>query len=236
MVDVNPDKDIHSDGPCILSHYRAGTVDVYDRGGAWAVALTQLEITCLADRATSRIWEQATFSDAVRGLLHKPLKDRRTMTQSALFKTYLTPPDLLIQGLMDIFQTQTEWFASPLDRHSCLPHYASAVGADRMFLSIGCAYTCQWLGSGWINPGLHSVDSLKALKWAIASCYEAQPVFNLLLLSHTARLSGLHHWLQHPCVQKIVSIPRGCCPFRYHLSCIRHACRKAPCLDLRLTS
>ena len=55
--------------------------------------------------------------------------------------------------------------------------------------------------------------SLKAVRWAIASCYESEPVLNLLLVPKVIRHSPLKAALGHPCVQVLLTMPADSCAF-----------------------
>ena len=66
-----------------------------------------------------------------------------------------------------------------------------------------------WSGCGWINPGLVVSSCLTAVKWAVASCHDSQPVLNFALVPLTLASSALSKVLKHPCVQRVISFPAG---------------------------
>ena len=59
---------------------------------------------------------------------------------------------------------------------------------------------------GKVNPFLHMKASLKALRWAIASCYDHRPVFNTMLARKSKQTSARQACLQHHCVQKLACV------------------------------
>ena len=97
--------------------------------------------------------------------------------------------------------------ASPLNRHSSIPKYASCIQSDKTFSALYNAYAYKWIGSGFVNPGSAADNAFKAVRLAIASCYEDAPVFNLVIMpgSHVtpgmqaAATSLRDSPLLHPC-------------------------------------
>ena len=91
--------------------------------------------------------------------------------------------------------------------------YASELPCHSIFSSIGPAYNYWWYGSGFVNAGLDHDQGIRALKWAIRSCYGHQPTLNIVLVPQARTASPLACWIEHCCVQKLISIPRGACRF-----------------------
>ena len=100
-----------------------------------------------------------------------------------------------------------------LDCHPAIPDYASQHNCDDLFSSMCNAYAFKWTGLGFVNPGLQHATTLKAVRWAIASCYDPDPVLNLFIIPAPAQTSALQRLLQHPCVHVLVTIPSGTCHF-----------------------
>ena len=110
------------------------------------------------------------------------------------------------------FRVQVEWITCPFNRCAQIPHYGSSRAADAAFGSVGDAYAYKWTGPGLVNPGLGPVQATKAVRWAIASWYEPEPVLNLIVVPKTPKHPALQASLQHACVQSFndISLPKGC--------------------------
>ena len=112
---------------------------------------------------------------------------------------YMTLPSALVSLLQATFDIQTKWFASPINRHSSIPTYASCMESDRTCSVLYDAYACKWIGSGFVNPGLAAEDAFKAVRWAIASSCEDAPVFNVVIVPGSHVTPGMQAAMQHPC-------------------------------------
>ena len=113
----------------------------------------------------------------------------KTDTASNLFKRHFSLLETLMSALQSTFAFQKEWFASALDQHPAIPNYASQHNCDELFSSMGNAYAFKWTGLGFVNPGLQHATTLKAVRWAIASCYDPDPVLNLCVIPAPTRTS-----------------------------------------------
>ena len=176
------------------------------------------------------------FEAAVRNLMYEPFQAKASMSAAMLFKSYFWLPSELINYLCCAFDLRTEWFASALDRNTLLPFYASKGRADDGFSSLGNAYAFKWTGSGVVNPGLQTAQAIKAMWWAIASCYEPVPVLKLVLLPKPATSSCISICLQHPAAQCLLTLPRNACQFTVpellHDACLVDECLPGPALQV----
>ena len=243
FADVNPDKDVHSTGACMLAQAAPDSVHVYDHEGSWVVTLAQSLVASLARMAQASVWEfeASTFAASLRALMYAPLRSARKCTASQLFSTYFCLPSPVMTALCSAFAIQTEWFASPFDRCMQVPHFASCRAADVAFGSLGDAYNFQWLGSGIVNPGLDYTSLLKAVRWSVACCYATEPVLNIIVVSRSKQHSKLKAILQHACVQQLISIPADHCAFQVpsflHDNCLdEDNALPAPAIDLFLVA
>ena len=168
--DVNPDRDVHTTGSCLLAMRSSQQVAVYSACGAWKADLLLTEVEALAHIASPQIWHSANFSTAVHGLLQTHCHNIRTQQRLAVFMDHFSLPAVLVRAFQATFTTEVEWFASSLNRQPCIPCYASLCEGDRAFSSLGEAYSFRWTGSGYVNTGLNTEPAIKALRWAIASC------------------------------------------------------------------
>ena len=115
-------------------------------------------------------------------------------------------------------------------------YHASAQEADAAFGSIGNAFTFKWTQSGFVSPGQDPVLAAQTLRWAVVSCYKADAVFNLLVLPGSSRHSTIQALLQHPCVQMLLSIPKGCGSFcvppLFHIRCLDNGSLPKPAIAI----
>ena len=97
------------------------------------------------------------------------------------FRNHWTVPPALMASVHDAFGVDTEIFASPLNVHFGTKFYGSAFDRDRLFGSVGSAWSRGWVnpagGSFEFNPEYESEDLKKAIKWAkTAAASTAAPV------------------------------------------------------------
>ena len=211
--DINPDKDVHPTGQCFLAAMPQDIVSVYDACGAYVASLSRDMVENVAKLASPALFPSNVFAAAIRGMLYEPLHDRKTCTASRLFKLHFCLPDCLMRELQATFNLRTEWFTSLLTRSSHFPFFASSNAGDGAFTPMQDAFAYQWLGSGFVNPGLDTRLGIKAVRWAIAACYEPEPVFNLVVVPGHDQACALHALLQHHYVLSFISIPAKQCAY-----------------------
>ena len=146
------------------------------------------------------------FAAAVRNFVYEPFQAKASMPAAMLFKSFFSLPSELMNYLCCAFDLRTACFASALDRNTLLPN-ASKGRADDRFASLGNVYAFKWTGSGIVNSGLQTAQAIKAMRWAIASCYEPLPVLNLVLLPKPAISPCISVRLQHPAAQCLLTLP-----------------------------
>ena len=112
-----------------------------------------------------------------------------------------------LEVMTQVFQTQTEWFSSPLDHSAHIPRYASRCAADSAFGALHDAYKCTWEGSGYFNMPYTAADISRALQWAVASAAGPAPTLNVALIPHLHGHQSLTHVLSHSCVHRLCAIP-----------------------------
>ena len=224
LAETNPDNDVCATGRCLLAHVSPDQVALYDATGSWILTVPLTCVASLAAKISPSVFSLSTFATAVRGLMHRPLKDIKTSSPRDLFRQEFCLPSHLMTCLHSIFAFKFEWFASALNRHDYIPTYASINAGDGEFSSLQDAYTYKWLDSGFANPGLTQIRAMAALRWAITTCYEPDPVLNLLIVPQAVRTSALQATLSHPCVQHFISLPAGTCtlpvPTFMHAHCL----------------
>ncbi len=122
-------------------------------------------------------------------------------------KNHWATPQPLMHAFRQAFATSTEWFASPLNHSPHIPQYASAYAKDTEFGAIHNAYGHKWTGSGQVNPEYVDTDMHAAMRWAIASTYDTEPAFNVMVLPDYSDKYGFEGFIKHPHVHRLCQIP-----------------------------
>ena len=207
FTEANPNKDVCPTGQCLLAYTAPDEVTVYDSAGAWIISIPHSCIASIAAIVSHDVFRLSDFATAIKGIMHRPLSDMKRLSARDLFKQEFCLPRLLMEYLQSMLHVSYEWFASAWNRHASIPAYGSKHAGDQLFSSLGDAYAYRWLGCSFVNPGLVQVQALKAVRWAIASCYEPQATLILLVVPKPIAASALQASLAHPCVQRFVSLP-----------------------------
>ena len=202
--EVNPDRDVVWEGPSATC-----TISPEDNGGCLGVSLFSCQGsyagTVSLHRATSLVTTQhnnkldcepmGPMQDVVALLKRYNLKyDARPKHLRKEQASRWRLPSGMPSQLQEALQLEYEWFASPLDRCFDIPQSASAHPEDARFGALVNAYSHKWTGSGLFHPPHGSEEARRALRWAVMSSCEPQPVLNFGVLVHKNRndLRGLH--------------------------------------------
>ena len=104
----------------------------------------------------------------------------------------------------------TERFASPLNVHPATDCYYSLHARDAVFGARHDAYSCRWNGTSIAHPEPETAAMAEALRWAIksAAADPSEPVLTLLAMP-VIETAGHTQLLNHPLVQRLITIPRG---------------------------
>ena len=152
--------------------------------------------------------DTATFPETVHALLlrkgiHRPGIDGQ---DQPLCATLLHPA--VIRHIAESFSTTHEWLTDPLTRCPHIKNYASTDPDDAAFGAIHGPYNNKWTGTGLFAPIPTTTDTYQALKWALMSAQEEQPLLNIGIVPVFGTLDGVSKLLEQSNVHTLCIIDK----------------------------
>jgi len=146
---------------------------------------------------------EAIHSLILRKDIHRPHKTTKTpLPNIALLHQHT------IRQLATTFNIQNEWLTDPLTHCPYIQQYTSTDPDDITFGASIRPYSLKWTGSGLFVPTPTPGDTYKALKWAILSTKETEPVLNIGIIPIFDAPDGTTNLLKHHSVHKLCTLPK----------------------------